>query len=321
MFVQILAITALLFGLGQPVEPTRIQDDDAAWAALYAIVPQHVHSLRARVRVTPITDLPGIASKLEELLPRIAGRSAEPIARFYLGNVLFKLDRFDQAISIFESIQRDFPGHGLNLQLGPTEAAMVAAAIADCREEIETRKTYTVMDLPKAELDRSGRAVFHTTEGAFEIQLFNQASPETCANFKKLVREGYYVGLGFHEVSSFRSMALGCPNTRDENKSIDTWGQGGPAWDLPFELNDAIHEPGAVSMRRSASGRSHGSQFTICLSDQGELNNKQVVFGKVVRGIEVLRRLSQRRVDSKGRPEEAIRITGSEWAEGPPGRR
>ncbi len=320
MIVQLLAVTALLLGFGRPIEEVRLQDEDAAWTALHEVVPHHIHAQRSRVRITETPDMAALVKRLEELLPQVAGTTAEPIARFYLGNALFKVGRLEEAAATFEAIGKGFPDHGLNKKLAAEEPSMIEDAIADCRGEIELRKVYEIVDLPHAELDRQARAVFHTTDGSFEIQLHATASPETCANFRKLVEEGYYVGLCFHEIQSYRKLMLGCPNTRDEMKDRPTWGLGGPAWDLPFELNDAMNGPGAVSMRRSASGRSHGSQFTICLSDQPDLNNKQVVFGRVVRGLDVLRRLSQNRVDAVGRPEDRIAITGTEWKAGPPGR-
>ena len=309
--------TTLLFFLclfcAAPAAMAQSDRDDAAFEALYTVFPKHVFPQRGRVQIMKTEPSDVILQKLESLGEKILGTAAEPLALFYRGNLLFKLDRFQDALDNNLQLKRRFPKHGLCRSLIPGKPSLVDQAIQDIQSELEVRKHYKVVKLPHATLDFSGKAVFHTAQGSFEIHCYTDAAPQTVANFRKLVSEGYYVGMSFHRILSFRRMTLGCPNTKKKDGSRERWGLGGPGYDLPMEFNDALHIGAAVSMVATSNGMSHGSQFTICLHNQPELNNKQAVFGKLTKGLEVLRKLSQTRIEGNGRPIQRIDITGTQW--------
>ena len=132
--------------------------------------------------------------------------------------------------------------------------------------------------------------VLETNYGNIEIKLFDDAAPVTCENFRKLVSEGFYDSLQFHRVVPGFVIQGGDPNTRTPDKA--TWGMGGPGYTLPAE----IEEPnllGSVAMARqpdqvNPEKRSNGSQFYICLRDLPQLNGQYTVFGKVVKGMDVV---------------------------------
>lgn len=136
-------------------------------------------------------------------------------------------------------------------------------------------------------------AVFETSEGRIAIRLFPEDAPQTVANFRKLVGEGFYDSLTFHRVVPGFVIQGGDPNSRDENPFND--GQGGPGYTVPGEIGRP-HLKGAVAMARqpdvvNPKRESNGSQFYIALRDLPNLDGGYTVFGKVVGGWEAVERL------------------------------
>ena len=118
-----------------------------------------------------------------------------------------------------------------------------------------------------------------------KIEVFPDIAPITCENFEKLVNDGFYDGLGFHRIIKGFMIQGGCP--------LGT-GTGGPGWTIKGEFasngvkNDLKHTKGVISMARSMSPDSAGSQFFIMHEDAPHLDGQYAAFGKVVEGIEVV---------------------------------
>jgi peptidylprolyl isomerase/peptidyl-prolyl cis-trans isomerase B (cyclophilin B) len=121
-----------------------------------------------------------------------------------------------------------------------------------------------------------------TDEGQFLIELLPEVAPNTVANFKVLVANGFYDGLTFHRVISDFVAQGGDPLGN---------GMGGPGYTIKAEFNDAKHLRGTVAMARSSDPNSAGSQFYICLSPQPQLDGKYTVFGRVIEGMDVVDRI------------------------------
>jgi peptidyl-prolyl cis-trans isomerase B (cyclophilin B) len=132
--------------------------------------------------------------------------------------------------------------------------------------QIDTDKTYTI--------------VMETNKGVIELELYPKHAPKTVNNFVFLTNEGYYDGVVFHRVISNFVIQGGDPTGT---------GRGGPGYcfEDEFEKNPLIHEQGMISMANSGPC-TNGSQFFITHSPQPHLNGKHTVFGKVVKGLEVV---------------------------------
>lgn len=143
--------------------------------------------------------------------------------------------------------------------------------------------------------DTTELAVITTPLGEIWIEFFPSKAPLHVANFKKLARVGFYDGTTFHRVVPGFVIQGGDPNTKDTNPHND--GMGGPPWTLPAEFNDIPHQKGIVSMARSQDPNSAGSQFFICLGRAAHLDGKYTVFGRVIRGLEVVERIGQSKRD------------------------
>lgn len=122
-----------------------------------------------------------------------------------------------------------------------------------------------------------------------KIELYPDIAPITCANFEKLVKEGFYNGLGFHRIIPGFMIQGGCPKGN---------GTGGPGWTIKGEFatngvkNDLKHTRGVISMARTAVPDSAGSQFFIMHADAPHLDGQYAAFGKVVEGMDVVDRIA-----------------------------
>ena len=117
-----------------------------------------------------------------------------------------------------------------------------------------------------------------TDKGDIELTLFDKEAPNTVSNFEKLAKSGYYDGLTFHRVIPDFVIQGGCPKGD---------GTGGPGYTIDCEINPHKHGTGALSMAHAGKDTG-GSQFFITHSPQPHLDGVHTVFGKVVKGMDVV---------------------------------
>ncbi|MEQ9265305.1 MAG: peptidylprolyl isomerase [Balneolaceae bacterium] len=117
-------------------------------------------------------------------------------------------------------------------------------------------------------------AVFNTSKGTINVELFGDHAPKTVANFVNLAQRGYYDGLNFHRVIPNFMIQGGCPNGD---------GRGGPGYMFEDEFSpELIHDvPGKLSMANAGPG-TNGSQFFITHVATPWLDGKHTVFGSIV---------------------------------------
>src|SRR5258707_13978236 len=100
-------------------------------------------------------------------------------------------------------------------------------------------------------------AVIKTSEGDMVVQFWTDAAPNTLENFKKLARQGFYDGTIFHRIVKAFMIQGGDPNSKDPAKE-NSYGQGGPGYNIKAEFNDHSHERGMISMARAPDPDSAG---------------------------------------------------------------
>jgi peptidyl-prolyl cis-trans isomerase B (cyclophilin B) len=126
-----------------------------------------------------------------------------------------------------------------------------------------------------------------TGKGDMIVELYDNETPITTNNFKKLISEGFYNGLNFHRVLPNFVIQGGCPNGT---------GSGGPGYNIPCEVTaeKQYHDKGVLSMAH-AGRNTGGSQFFICHSRQGtqHLDRNHTCFGKVIDGLDVIDMIQQ----------------------------
>ena len=124
------------------------------------------------------------------------------------------------------------------------------------------------------------KAIIKTKRGDISIDLFQDKVKLTVANFVNLSQKGFYTNLTFHRVIEDFMIQGGCP--------IGT-GTGDPGYKFKDEFHsDLKHDqPGMLSMANSGPN-TNGSQFFINMVDTPWLNGKHVVFGNVVKGLDLV---------------------------------
>ena len=137
-------------------------------------------------------------------------------------------------------------------------------------------------------------AVFETNHGTFEIELFEDKAPITVKNFIDLAEKGFYNGLIFHRVIDGVMIQGGDPNGT---------GTGGPGYVIPDEFHkDLKHDSEGVLSMANAGPNTGGSQFFITLAATPWLDGHHSVFGKVVKGMDVVREIGKVDTDFQDKP-------------------
>ena len=118
--------------------------------------------------------------------------------------------------------------------------------------------------------------------------LYEDATPNTVANFVKLTNNGFYNNLKFHRVIPNFVVQGGCPHGT---------GSGGPGYTIPCEHQSGqnqYHDRGVLSMAH-AGPNTGGSQFFICHNRQNtqHLDGGHTCFGRVTEGLDVLDSIQQ----------------------------
>lgn len=139
--------------------------------------------------------------------------------------------------------------------------------------------------------------------GTVVLELYPDRAPKTVAHFVKLVRTGFYNGILVHRVVPSFVVQFGDPKTRSmkphdlagksEREVAEMGlGAGGSGSSVPFEDNNLTHETGTLSLALSAEHSATGdSQVFINLKPNHMLDGGYCVFGKVVRGMDVVRKM------------------------------
>lgn len=124
-------------------------------------------------------------------------------------------------------------------------------------------------------------AMYIETYGSVIMELYPDKAPNTVNNFISLVKDGFYDNNTFHRLVPGFVLQGGDPNGN---------GTGGPGYTIKGEFsdngisNDLKHEKGIISMARSQSYNSGGSQFFIMLDEASYLDGSYAAFGKVIDG-------------------------------------
>ena len=144
-------------------------------------------------------------------------------------------------------------------------------------------------------------AVFTTNQGTFEIELFEDKTPITTKNFIDLSEKGFYNGVIFHRVIDGFMIQGGDPTGT---------GTGGPGYTIEDEFVDDLRFTGEGILAMANTGMPHtgGSQFFITLADTAWLNGKHTIFGRVTKGMDVVRKIGHMETDFQDRPLEKVVI-------------
>jgi len=149
----------------------------------------------------------------------------------------------------------------------------------------------------EAQADDLPHVLLKTSKGDIELELFENQAPNTVANFISLVEKKFYNGLTFHRVLPGFMAQSGSP-TGDS--------MGSPGYRIPCECYPQdkfrLHFRGSLSMAKSQPRDTGGSQFFLTFLPTSHLDGQHTVFGRVIKGFDVLHKLQRRDPDSPPLP-------------------
>jgi peptidyl-prolyl cis-trans isomerase B (cyclophilin B) len=158
-------------------------------------------------------------------------------------------------------------------------------------------------DAPVEKL-QAQRAVIVTSLGEIELEFYPDIAPNHVRHFLSFAAAGLYNGTDFHRVVPGFVIQGGALYDRQPplDEEFKDWLQP-----LKAEFSDRPHLRGTLSMARATDPDSAVDSFYICLAPQPRLDGKYTVFGRVVRGMEVVDQIAAVPCDGE-KPRERVEI-------------
>jgi peptidyl-prolyl cis-trans isomerase B (cyclophilin B) len=133
-------------------------------------------------------------------------------------------------------------------------------------------------------------ATLKTEKGNIVCELNTEKAPYSVTNFVQLAQGKFYNGLTFHRVEPGFVIQGGDPLGN---------GTGGPGYTVKGESTNGLkHSEGALAWARTGDAvnperRSSGSQFYITLAPTPFLDNQYTVFGQIIQGMDVVKKIAR----------------------------
>ena len=141
-------------------------------------------------------------------------------------------------------------------------------------------------------------AKFETSQGTFRLELFEDKAPITVKNFVTLASKNYYDGLIFHRIIEDFMIQGGDPSGN---------GTGGPGYKIQDEFQPALtHDGVGVLSMANAGPNTGGSQYFITLKATPWLDGKHAVFGRVIEGLDVVKKIGKVKTGVNDKPVENV---------------
>jgi peptidyl-prolyl cis-trans isomerase B (cyclophilin B) len=139
--------------------------------------------------------------------------------------------------------------------------------------------------------------VVDTSKGTFAFETFPDDAPKSVAHVVGLVKRGFYDGQRVHRALPGFLVQWGDPRSRDTSQAPE-WGRGAAASSgTPVGAVEIakkrVHTRGAVALAHPGNPAQADSQIYVTLADRPDLNGRYAVFGRVIEGDDVPRRLER----------------------------
>ena len=172
---------------------------------------------------------------------------------------------------------------------------LVLIIISGCAQSPQTKTSPASVKTPEANLNPSIQntpmesknpiAVFETNKGTFKAEIFQDKVPITANNFIKLAKDGFYNNLIFHRIIADFMIQGGDPKGD---------GTGGPGYEIQDEFHPTLkHSSKGILSMANAGPNTGGSQFFITLAPTSWLDGKHAIFGQVLEGMDVVKKIQQ----------------------------
>ena len=184
------------------------------------------------------------------------------------------------AVAVFVSMRNDTQEDAA----GPKDAA-------SSQSEAAASETPQPGTAPKPPGAAPVGAVIKTNFGEIEVAFFRDKAPKTVENFETLTKAGFYASTKFHRIIKDFMIQGGDPFSKDDAQ-MARWGTGGPGYTFADEINSEKIVRGVLAMA-NAGPNTNGSQFFIVTAEAAPwLDGRHTAFGRVVRGMDVVNKIS-----------------------------
>lgn len=190
------------------------------------------------------------------------------------------------------------PDEGSTTVRNDSYATITPNSIKNTQATTSTSMSTSTATVP----EKVSSATITTNKGVIELS-FNANTPVTVKNFATLAASGFYNGTRFHRIIKDFMIQGGDPLSKDVSMK-DRWGTGGPGYTFADEVFPTdVLAPGVIAMANAGPG-TNGSQFFIVTAQAGTpwLVGKHTVFGKVTKGMDVVRQIEGVQVDGTDKP-------------------
>ena len=250
---------------------------------------------------------------------KIQGTEAEPWALLVQADALAEDREFGRAKELVELLKKRFPNHPICQQkytfgtAGSGDGGSSEMTLPDrmlqslAAQEVWASENPQLFDNPALPADPP-RVRVETDEGTFVVGLYLDRAPKHAENFLKLCREGFYDGTRFHRVQTGQFIQGGDPDSAKDDTLA--WGKGGPGYKIEKEDSGLNHFEGVLAAAKMGGDEeSSGSQFYITARSMHGFDDRYVVYGRVLEGIDVVKKISLGELNpNSDRPVEPAKI-------------
>ncbi|PCI74967.1 peptidylprolyl isomerase [Candidatus Aerophobetes bacterium] len=156
-----------------------------------------------------------------------------------------------------------------------------------------------------AKFEKNPIIEMNTSKGSITLELFADKAPKAVENMVRLAEKKYYNGSPFHRViKSFMIQGGTGKSSGGEENSI---------WGKPFKdefSSDLLFDKEGVLAMANSGPNTNGSQFFITTVETPWLDHKHTIFGKVIKGYDVVKKIEEMETSMQDTPVEEVKITG-----------
>lgn len=245
----------------------------------------------------------------------LAGTIAGPWALYMKAQGLRKDGRYDEAVSALQKIKELYPDHPLvkdRTTYGESETPLSTVEHLSKAYNAEAKWKSEQPGLFGNPDPASGAPTvkIQTDYGDIVVALYEDRAPTHTANMIKLVNEGFYNGIKFHRTGFGQMIEAGDPQTKDDASDPMEWGKKGAENTLEVEETELSHFEGYLAaLSLQGEEGSNGSLFGITAQAVHYLDGQNVVFGKVIEGMDVVQEIASLPLDeTRQRPRDPVII-------------
>ena len=189
--------------------------------------------------------------------------------------------------------------------------------VSACNFKNEIDSNYYCQKLKLSCTKNNQIVLFKTSKGDFEVELFGKSNPVTVSNFLENINDNIYLNKKFYKIINYSQISFihGGLNPKNNfySERNQTHSKKSPSIPLeikfkeemmprykyqiknPYETEDLINtfENGSIAMVKIGKDNSSSTEFLFVTNKIPELDGRYSVFGKIVKGLDVLEKIKK----------------------------